>query len=127
MKQVLIVDNDLSFTKTVSYLLEAENFIVSIAKDGKEAADVLKTKSFDLVITDLFMTYSNGFELVNSIRQNQDLNSVPVMVVSDVSNKQTIDNCFRLGADAYLQKPVNVSRLLSEIKSLVLNQRNVAA
>ena len=127
MKHVLLVDNDLLFTRTVSYLLEKELFTVTTAKDGKEAADALAGKHFDLVVTDLFMPYSNGFELVNTIRSTESLKHTPVMVVSDVSNKQSISNCFRLGANVYLQKPLNVPLLLSEIKNLVLNQQNVAA
>ena len=64
MKQILLVDNDTVFTRTVSFLLEKENFLVSVAKNGKEAAAALASKSFDLVITDVFMPYSNGFELI---------------------------------------------------------------
>ena len=127
MKHILLVDNDILFTRTVSYLLEKELFTVTTAKDGKEAADALAGKHFDLVVTDLFMPYSNGFELVNTIRSTESLKHTPVMVVSDVSNKQSISNCFRLGANVYLQKPLNVPLLLSEIKNLVLNQQNVAA
>ena len=73
------------------------------------------------------MPYSNGFELMNTIRTSSSSKHMPVMVVSDVSNEQSIANCFRLGANAYLQKPLNVSGLLSEIKNLVLNRKNVAA
>ncbi len=126
MKHILLVDSDLLFTTTITSLLQKEHFNVSVAKDGKEAAIALAGKNFDLVITDLFMPYSNGFELVNTIRQNK-FTYIPVMVVSDVTKVQSIANCFRLGADKYLQKPLNIPQLLSEIKSLVLNERNVAA
>lgn len=126
MKHILLVDNDVLFTKTITSLLQKEHFDVSVAKDGKEAATALAAGDFDLVITDLFMPYSNGFELVNTIRQNK-FTYIPVMVVSDVTKVQSIANCFRLGADMYLQKPLSFPLLLSEIKNLVLNERNVAA
>lgn len=127
MKQILLVDTDAIFTKAVSYLLEKSDCKVSIAKDGKEATDALLTKQFDLVITDLFMPHLNGFELVNHIRQNTSLKHTPIFVVSDVKHEKSISNCFRLGANAYLKKPLDVSRLLSEIQNMVINRRNVAA
>lgn len=127
MKHILLVDNDVLFTRTVSCLLENELFTVTTAKDGKEATDALEGRHFDLVITDLFIPYTNGFELVNSIRTKKSSMHVPVMVVSDVSNKQSISNCYRLGANVYLQKPLNMPLLLTEIKNLVLNQHDVAA
>ncbi|MES2328260.1 MAG: response regulator [Bacteroidota bacterium] len=127
MKKILLVDNDAMFTGMVSYLLEKEQFHVSIAKDGKEAASALAAGHYDLVISDMFMPYSNGFELLNDVRKNKVNPYTPVMVVSDVSNELSIANCFRLGADAYLTKPVNVPGFLSEIKNLVIQQENVAA
>lgn len=127
MKKILLVDNDAMFTGMVSYLLENEQFTVSIAKDGKEAASALAAGHYDLVISDMFMPYSNGFELLNDIRKNKMNTETPVMVVSAVSNEQSIANCLRLGADVYLTKPVNVPGLLSEIKNLIIRTKNVAA
>ena len=127
MKKILLVDQDDLFTNTLFFLLEQDHFGVTIAKDGKQAAEALATMHFDLVITDLFMPYSNGFELINSIHQDKTTEPVPVIVISDVTNLQSIANCYRLGAEAYFQKPLNVLLLLSEIKRLMQNQNNVAA
>lgn len=127
MKQILLVDNDAVFSRMVTFLLEKENYHVSVARDGKEATAALDTGNYDLVITDLFMPYSNGFELVNTVRSKNSTRHTPVVVLSDVANKHSIDQCLRLGANAYIQKPLNVTGLLSEIKNLVVNQHNVAA
>ncbi|MEO7531656.1 MAG: response regulator [Sediminibacterium sp.] len=127
MKQILLVENDAIFGKMLSMLLTQENFSVTIAKDGKEAAKALACGQFDLVISDIFMPYSNGFELLHDVRKNKQTGYIPFIVVSDVSNQKSIDNCFRLGADAYHTKPLNMPAFLTEIKNLILTQRNVAA
>jgi DNA-binding response OmpR family regulator len=127
MKRILLVDSDPMFTTTLSFLLSKESFQVSVARDGKEATAALSANLFDLVITDMFMPHTNGFELVNAVRNGNESKHTPVMVVSGVTNTQSIDNCFRLGANAYLQKPLNAVALLSEIKNLVSNRKDVAA
>lgn len=127
MKKILLVDNDAMFTGMVSHLLKNEQFTVSIAKDGKEAASALAAGSFDLIISDMFMPYSNGFELLNDVRKKKSETYTPVIMVSDVSNEQSIANCLRLGADAYITKPLNVPGFISEVKNLVISQANVAA
>ena len=127
MKQILLIDKDPVFTSTISSILARENFIVRVAKDGKEAAGALSEKVFDLVITDVFMSFANGFELVSNIRQNESTRHTPVIVISDIANELSIAHCMRAGADAYLKKPFNISQLLSGIKNLVRNEKNVAA
>ena len=127
MKHILLIDNDPIFITTVSSILKSENFQVSIAKDGKEAAGELSSKQFDLIITDMLIPYTNGLELVNNIRQNTETRHTPVMVVSGIANEHSIASWFRVGANAYLQKPLNVSALLTGIKQLIVNVRNVAA
>lgn len=127
MKHILLVDTDVVFSRTVSFLLQKENFEVSVAKDGKEAVAALAGKAFDLVITNVFMPYLNGFELINTIRNSKSSSHTSVMVVSEVSNEHNISNCLRLGADAYQRKPLNVPALLSEIKNLITTRTNVAA
>ncbi len=127
MKQVLIVDKDHVFTTTLSAILSREDYKVSIAKDGKEASGALASTVFDLVITDMIMPYANGFELVSNIRNNESALHIPVMVVSDVTNEQNIAHCMRAGADVYFTKPVNIPDLISGIKDLIRNQKNVAA
>ncbi|MEO8174577.1 MAG: response regulator, partial [Sediminibacterium sp.] len=124
MKRILLVDNDRLFTGMVSALLQNEQFTVLVATSAKEVKNALDTGNLDLIISDLFVPYSNGFELLQQIRTNTVTAHTPVMIMSDVSNEQSIANCYRLGADAYRTKPINVPEFLSEIKNLVLSSRN---
>ena len=127
MKQILLIDKDPIFTSTISSILARENFTVRVAKDGKEATGALCEEVFDLVITDVFMSFANGFELVNNIRQNESTKHTAVIVISDIANEQSIAHCMRAGADAYLKKPLHIPQLLSGIMNLVRNEKNVAA
>ena len=127
MKDILLIDKDPIFTSTISSILAKENYNVRVAKDGKEAAGALSEKVFDLVITDFFMSFTNGLELLSNIRQNESTSHMPVIVISDIANEVSIAHCMRAGADVFLKKPFNISQLISGIKNLVRNEKAMAA
>jgi DNA-binding response OmpR family regulator len=127
MKQILLIDKDAAFTNTVSAILSNEDFQVSVAKDGKEAAGALADHSYDLVITNVLMPFSNGFELVSGIRLKETSRHTPVMMISDITNEHNIEHCIRAGADAFIKKPLDIPQFLSGIKNLVRSENNVAA
>ena len=125
MKKVLIIDSDPLFARTIARILETENFSALIATDGKDATGKLSAHRFDLVITDAFMPYVNGPEMIHKVR-NQSVD-VPIMVVSDVSHEQSIAGWLHAGADAHLQKPLNIPQFLTGIRQLMIYQNHVAA
>ena len=127
MKHILIVDNDAVFTTTVSSILKKEDFDVTIATDGKQAAEKLTGTHYDLVITDVLIPYNNGLEIVNKVRTDESNRHTPVMVVSNVTNEQSVSSWFKQGIDAYLKKPLDLRTLLSGIKQLVFHEKYVAA
>ena len=127
MKQILLIDKDPVFTTTISSILMRENFQVSIAKDGKEASAALTQNSFDLVITDVLMSFANGFELINHMRQSDATRYTPVIVISDIANEKSIAHCLRAGANTYLKKPLNISQFLTGVMNLMRHEKNVAA
>ena len=127
MKNLLIVDSDPMFTTTLSHILAREQFSVTVAKDGKEAASRLAAGSFDLIITDMLMPYTNGLELINRVRSDKSSRHTPVMVISSVSNEQSISSWLKAGADSYFKKPLDIPVLLSSIKQLMIHEGHAAA
>ena len=115
---ILIVDKDPLFTTAVSSVLRSQNYRVSIANDGKQAAKALNEGSYGLVIIDMLMSYTSGLEVVSNIRQTTGMQDTTVMVVSSIANKQSLNNWKVVGADTYMQKPLNISTLLEKIGEL---------
>jgi DNA-binding response OmpR family regulator len=124
---ILIVDKDPLFTTAMSSILRNENYHVSVAKDGKEAAKALDANTYGLVIIDMLMSYTNGLEVVNNIRQNTYTRDTPVMVVSSIANKESMSNWKVVGANAYMEKPLNISALLQKVSELSLKRTAYAA
>jgi CheY-like chemotaxis protein len=122
---ILIVDDDAALRMTLQRMLEPGSFgryIVECVQDGGEAIDSIKLRIPDLIITDIYMPISDGFELINWMRA-QAIN-VPVLAMSGSGStaKSYYDPlrvAERLGASAVLDKPFRASQLIETIDRIL--------
>jgi DNA-binding response OmpR family regulator len=105
----------------VSKILLREGYDVDVANDGKDALQILidNKYNYDLVITDIMMPYTNGFEIISKIRNYNSPKKVPIIVISSIGNEDAILEAFKLGADDFLKKPIMAGELLIRVKRLL--------
>lgn len=109
---VLVVEDDANTREAMRSLLELHGYAVVTAADGSEALRRLRDGLKPcLILLDLMMPGMDGFAFVNEKRQDPRLAAMPVVVYSGHTDAGS--NAARLGADGYLQKPVEVERLLT--------------
>jgi two-component system, chemotaxis family, response regulator Rcp1 len=116
----LIEDNPAEVRLIQEAIKEAELSDIlelSYAYDGEEACETLDTskiigKKFDLVLLDLNMPRITGKEVLEKIKSDLELNSIPVIIVTNSDYKKDMIECYRLGADGYLQKPSDFKKLV---------------
>ncbi|WP_291291734.1 chemotaxis response regulator protein-glutamate methylesterase [Enterococcus sp.] len=110
MKRVLIVDDSAFMRKVVTDLLEQmpEIKVAAVARNGKQALDQLAKETFDLVVMDVEMPVMNGIETLRMIKQQY---TVPVIMLSSLTNQETTIECLELGATDFVEKPVNLSMI----------------
>lgn len=87
------------------------------AYDGEEACDTLDAiklsgKKFDLVLLDLNLPKVSGKEVLEKIKSDPELESMPVIIVTNSDYKKDMIECYQLGADGYLQKPADFKKLV---------------
>jgi two-component system response regulator len=82
-------------------------FTMLVAKDGREAVDILAAHVPDLVLLDLKMPKVGGFDVLRHIRAQEHLHQVPVIVLSSSNEPLDIKTCYDLGANSYVCKPVD--------------------
>jgi len=104
-KEVLVVDDYLAVRKTIKELVGSLGMVVTEVENGLKAQELLKTRKFDLVITDLVMPEMDGFELTEAIKNDSALRTIPVVIISTHADSKYIFRALRLGADDYLIKP----------------------
>ena len=117
---VLIVDDSPSVRQINSKLIKSAGWETAVAKDGLEALDILQSfvELPDIILTDVEMPRMNGYELLASLKQDERLRPIPVIMITSRAGEKHRQKAFDLGVSEYLTKPYEESRLLELIKIL---------
>lgn len=119
---ILIVEDDSEMLFFIRKQLK-ENYIVFTAQDGEEGIEVLKKQEVDLIITDLMMPKMDGISFCKVVKKNFMWNHIPVIMLTAKTSVISKVEAFDIGADAYLEKPFNISYLVSRIRNLLENRK----
>ncbi|MFA7228680.1 MAG: response regulator [Melioribacteraceae bacterium] len=114
-KVILVADDSPTIRKFVSVALSLKGYEIVVCADGMEAIEILPTKKVDLVITDLNMPNVDGYELISSIRKNNEYQEIPIIVLSSLGNTEDIQRGLECGANSYLVKPFDPKRVIYEV------------
>ncbi len=114
-KVVLVADDSPSIRKFVAFALSAKGFEIIPASDGMEALEKIPAGKIDLIITDLNMPNLDGFELIKSIRSNDEFKETPIIILSSLAGSDEISKGLECGANSYLVKPFDPKRILYEV------------
>jgi two-component system chemotaxis response regulator CheY len=118
--RALVVDDSLALRRSVMYALQRLTEVVCVeAQDGAEALKKFSQGKFDIVITDINMPVLDGLKLISHLRSDDSKVSVPIIVITTESAEEDRDRALRLGANAYLIKPVQAQVVLDTVKKLL--------
>jgi CheY-like chemotaxis protein len=118
-KRVLVVDDDADMRLTLKLALELAGYAVDVAANGAEALEVQRRLPADVLITDIFMPDTDGFEAIDAFRRQ--FPHTKIVVVSggaQFSKRDYLPDAELMGVDATLQKPFEVDTLLGLLRSL---------
>jgi chemosensory pili system protein ChpA (sensor histidine kinase/response regulator) len=118
-KLVVLVDDSISVRKFVGRMLEKAGYRVRLAADGLEALEIVTQTRCDLVVTDLEMPRTNGYELLSHLRQDPQTRNIPVMVVTSRAGAKHRDRAIKEGAAAFLTKPVQEDQFIAAVGKLI--------
>jgi chemosensory pili system protein ChpA (sensor histidine kinase/response regulator) len=118
-KVVVLVDDSISVRKFVGRMLEKAGYRVQLASDGLEALEIASQMRCDLVVTDLEMPRTNGYELLAHLRQDEKTRNIPVMVVTSRAGAKHRERAMREGAVAFMTKPVQEEPFISAVTRLI--------
>ncbi len=115
MAKILIVDDERSIRNTLKEILEFEGYQVEVAEDGKTGLEKASQTSYDLIFSDIKMPEMDGIELLDALRQ-ADIES-PMIMISGHGNIETAVECIKKGAFDFIEKPLELNRLLITTKN----------
>jgi len=104
MAKILIIEDDKFLRELMARKLNQENFDVTEALDGEEGIEKVKETVPDLVLLDLILPGIDGFEVLSKIKEDPATASIPVIILSNLGQREDVERGLKLGAVDYLVK-----------------------
>ena len=125
MIKILLLEDDEVLAETLVELLESEGFEVMHTFDGEAALDATYAQSFSLFLLDVNVAKINGFDLLKSLREADDV--TPAIFITSLNDIASLSHGFEVGADDYIKKPFDFDELLVRIKAVLKKSYNTHA
>ncbi|MFA6956658.1 MAG: response regulator [Thermoanaerobaculia bacterium] len=116
----LVVEDSPTMRQLISFSLKRfKNARIIEAVDGVDALKKLSGEKIDLILTDINMPVMDGLKLVSLVRQNAQLQSIPIIIITTEGAEEDRERGLALGANAYISKPIQSSHLIKTISELL--------
>ncbi|MFH0733093.1 MAG: sigma-54 dependent transcriptional regulator [bacterium] len=119
--KIIVIDDDESIRKTIANYLTRLNYNVKTANNGLSGLELIKSNSFDLVISDVRMPGLNGLELLQKVKEIDS--NIQVIIITAHDDMQTTIKAMQYGAYDYLEKPLEVDRLKFLVSNAIENKK----
>ncbi|KYG05544.1 MULTISPECIES: response regulator [unclassified Sorangium] len=119
MAEILVVDDSRVMREMVVACLRAEQYSFAHAASGLEAIETLSLRPFDLVVLDLNMPDIGGLEVIEFIRGQDKLRSLPILVVTTRGDEESRARALGAGASEFMTKPFTPDAILASVRALL--------
>ena len=117
-RKILIVDDDTNVLRLMSYIAEEEDYTVVTVDSGAAALTTIAREHPQLVILDLVMPDISGFQICEHIRNDPDLADIKILAVTGYAEPSNLRRILALGADEYVEKPLDVEDFIGKVRRL---------
>jgi len=126
-KRVLVVEDDPAASRFVGYTLEQEGYEVSIASNGLEGIMKAQQEKPDILVLDGMLPGLDGFQVCRRLRAQAETAKLPILMVSAKAQEADKAAGLKVGADDYLAKPVDPTKLVERVRELLNRQESTQA
>jgi two-component system phosphate regulon response regulator PhoB/two-component system alkaline phosphatase synthesis response regulator PhoP len=120
MAKILVAEDDKFLANAYRVKLTKSGYEVVIAQDGNQTLEALKTFKADLILLDLMMPVKDGFTTLQEIKSDPSLKNIPVIIASNLGQKEDIDRGLALGARDYVVKSdLSLDELIKKIHTII--------
>jgi PAS domain S-box-containing protein len=116
LPRVLLVEDNTDMRGHLTQLLRGR-YRVSTAGDGKQALNMMRTESFDVVLSDVMMPELDGLSLVEIVKSDEQLRHLPIILITARSGKDALVSALEAGADDYIAKPFSPAELRARVRA----------
>ena len=121
--RLLVVDDNEANRDVLGRRLEREGYQVSSAENGRQALEMVRATSFDLVLLDIMMPEIDGYQVLSQMKADPALRDIPVIMISALDEIKSVVRCIETGAEDYLNKPFDPVLLRARIGASLEKKR----
>jgi two-component system alkaline phosphatase synthesis response regulator PhoP len=121
--KVLIIEDEEALRKVLQEKMEHSGFETFAAKDGDEGWDMAKSKNPDIILLDLVLPKRSGFDLLSMLKQDPELKNIPIFILSNLAEDESLKKALQMGAEDYFvkaQHPIN--EIVEKVKNRLLEK-----
>ena len=122
---VMMVDDDAGNRALVSRVLDLCGYESVEASSGVEALRKLADRSVDVILLDIMMPDMDGYEFCNQLKQSNNLNHIPIIMLTALMDEESKQKSFDVGADDFVSKPFKMDDLVARIEKVVKGKQEV--
>lgn len=119
---ILIAEDESDLLKFIARELDGHFRKVFTARSGEEAYDIILQDNPDILVSDVMMSETDGYELCRKIKNNAMTSRLPVIFITAMNGHDSMSRGYRSGADLFLQKPFDIPTLLSAVKNILYSR-----
>ena len=124
---ILIIEDNRANLELMSYLLGAFGYDPHTAGDGRAGLEIARDRPFDLIVCDIHMPVTDGYEVARRLKADPVLRSVPLVAVTALAMLGDRDKVLAAGFDGYVAKPIDPETFVSRIEEFLRHEHRVAA
>jgi len=111
-KTILVIDDSTTNVVLLEAVLMNKGYTIDKAMNVKEDYEIIQKRPPSLILLDLLMPRINGFEFLQQLKSNHQYKDIPVIIVSALTDEETIQKTYQLGAQYFIKKPVDINQLI---------------
>jgi len=126
--KITLIEDDKILSRVINEELSEAGFDVSLAYDGEEGLEVVRSKKPDLILLDLVMPKKNGFEVLEELKASKETVNIPIIILTMLGQEEEVEKGLKLGANQYVIKSqYAVTEIIDKIKDFLLHNSKTAS
>jgi two-component system OmpR family response regulator len=122
-KTVIVVEDERNIIEAISFILSRDGWDVKTHSNGHDAVEAVRARAPDLVILDVMLPGKSGFDILQDMRKDDELSTIPVLMLTARGQERDREMAERAGADRYMTKPFSNAEVLEAVRDLVGDER----
>jgi CheY-like chemotaxis protein len=124
--RILVVDDSSTNIVLLEAILNGQGYLIETAQSVKEAYQIIKKETVNLILLDLLMPRVSGYDFLKEIKSNDSTKDIPVIIVSAVADPENKKRSIELGALDFINKPIDIQDFIERIDIILKKKETIA-